>query len=158
MYAIGFSIAGVKNAFFFAVLCGLLEIVPFIGNITGTALTLSMSLVQGGGMNLVIGILITYIVVQFIQTYIIEPLVVGAEVNINPLFTILGLVAGEMLWGIAGMVLAIPLMGITKVICDHIVPLQPFGYLIGEEKKPEKGFTGKVRDLAKTFKGAFSKK
>jgi predicted PurR-regulated permease PerM len=47
MYGIGFTIAGVKNAFFFAIICGILEIIPFVGNLAGTALTLAMSLVQG---------------------------------------------------------------------------------------------------------------
>lgn len=146
MYGIGFTIVGVKNALFFAIICGLLEIVPFVGNLTGTALTLTMSLVQGGGMNLVIGILVTYALVQFIQTYLIEPLVVGAEVSINPLFTIVGLVAGELLWGIPGMVLAIPLMGIAKIVFDHVEPLKPYGYLIGEDKKKEEaGFKKKLK-------------
>jgi predicted PurR-regulated permease PerM len=135
MYGIGFSIVGVKNAIFFAVLCGLLEIVPFVGNLVGTLLTILMSLSQGGDSNMVIGILITYAVVQFIQSYILEPLVVGAEVNINPLFTIVGLVAGELVWGISGLVLAIPLMGVAKIVCDHVDALKPFGELIGEEKK-----------------------
>jgi predicted PurR-regulated permease PerM len=156
MYGIGFSIAGVKNAVFFAIICGLLEIVPFVGNLTGTVLTLTMSLVQGGGMNLVIGILITYGLVQFIQTYLLEPLVVGAEVSINPLFTIIALVAGEILWGIPGMILAIPLMGIAKIICDHVGPLKPIGYLMGEDKKKEdKGFKKKMKDLAHKVKSWF---
>ena len=135
MYSIGFSIVGVKNPFFFAILCGLLEIVPFVGNLTGTAITVLMALAQGQGANVVIGIVVTYAIVQFVQTYILEPLVVGAEVNINPLFTVVGLVAGEMLWGIAGMVLAIPLMGIFKIVCDHVEALHPYGYLIGQDRK-----------------------
>ena len=135
MYSIGFSIVGVKNPFFFAILCGLLEIVPFVGNLTGTAITMLMALAQGQGANVVIGIVVTYAIVQFVQTYILEPLVVGAEVNINPLFTVVGLVAGEMLWGIAGMVLAIPLMGIFKIVCDHVEALHPYGYLIGQDRK-----------------------
>jgi len=138
MYGIGFSIVGVKHAIFFAILCGLLEIIPFIGNLTGTALTIAMSLVQGGDMNMVLGIVITYAVVQFVQTYLLEPLVVGAEVNINPLFTIIGLVAGEALWGIPGMILAIPVMGIAKIVCDHIEPLKPFAYLLGQAGKKGK--------------------
>lgn len=154
MYGIGFTIVGVKNALFFAVLCGLLEIVPFVGNLTGTALTLTMSLVQGGGMNLVIGILVTYALVQFIQTYLIEPLVVGAEVSINPLFTIVGLVAGELLWGIPGMVLAIPLMGIAKIVFDHVEPLKPYGYLIGEDKHKEgSGAKNKLKGMGEKIKG-----
>ncbi len=150
MYGIGFSLLGVENAIFFAILCGLLEIVPFIGNLTGTALTIAMSLVQGGDMNMVLGILVVYGLVQFIQTYLLEPLIVGAEVSINPLFTIVGLVAGEMIWGIPGMILAIPLLGITKIVFEHVEPLKPFAYLIGsEEKKGEPGIFQKLKGFFK---------
>ncbi len=131
MYSVGFSIVGVKYAVLFAVICGLLEIVPFIGNLTGNLLAILMVIIQGGGTGMVIGVIITYLVIQFLQTYLLEPLVVGAEVNINPLFTIIVLVVGELIWGIPGMVLAIPLLGIIKIICDHIQPLMPYGYLIG---------------------------
>ena len=151
MYAIGFSIAGVKNAIFFAILCGLLEVIPFVGNITGTSLTILMALTQGGGSGMIIGILVTYMVVQFLQTYILEPLVVGSEVNINPLFTILVIVLGELIWGIPGMILAIPLLGITKIICEHIPALHPIAFLIGEDKKAGSsgGFLEKIKNKFK---------
>jgi predicted PurR-regulated permease PerM len=135
MYSIGFSIVGVKYAVLFAIICGLLEIVPFVGNLTGNLLTIAMVVIQGGGIGMVVGVVITYLLVQFLQTYLLEPLVVGAEVNINPLFTIIILVAGELVWGIPGMVLAIPLLGIVKIICDHIESLKPYGYLIGSDRK-----------------------
>ncbi|HRO43630.1 MAG TPA: AI-2E family transporter [Flavipsychrobacter sp.] len=135
LYSIGFTIAGVENAVFFAILCGLLEIVPFVGNLTGTGITALMALTQGGGTTVLIGVLVTYAIVQMFQSYVLEPLVVGSKVNINPLFTILILIIGELVWGIAGMVLAIPLLGIFKIICDHVEPLKPYGYLIGEDKK-----------------------
>jgi predicted PurR-regulated permease PerM len=138
MYGIGFSIVGVKYALFFAILCGLMEIVPFIGNLTGNLLTVLMVVVQGGSTGMVVAVLITYAVVQFLQSYLIEPLVVGAGVNINPLFTIIILVLGELIWGIPGMVLSIPLLGIVKIICDHIEPLKPYGYLIGHERKKKR--------------------
>jgi len=64
---------------------------------------------------------------------------VGAEVNINPLFTIIILVAGDLVWGIPGMVLAIPLLGIVKIICDHIELLKPYGFFLGQKKKKQKG-------------------
>jgi predicted PurR-regulated permease PerM len=153
MYTIGFTIAGVKNAFFFAIICGLLELVPFVGNLAGTTLTLAVSLAQGGSTNVLIGIVITYALIQFIQTYLLEPLVVGAEVQINPLFTIVGLVAGEALWGIPGMILAIPLLGIAKIICEHVEPLKPYAYLIGNDKKESRGFKNKMKEfMQKTFR------
>ncbi|RZK79259.1 MAG: AI-2E family transporter [Pedobacter sp.] len=138
MYGIGFSVIGVENAIFFAILCGLLEIVPFIGNLTGTSITVLSVLVQGGDSKMIIWVILTYMVVQFLQTYILEPLIVGEQVNINPLFTIMSIVLGEMIWGIAGMILAIPLLGITKIICDHIPELKPYGFLIGPEKQKDK--------------------
>ena len=148
MYGIGFSIVGVKSAIFFAVLCGLLEIIPFIGNLTGTSLTVLMVISQGGSNGMVLGVFITYMMIQFIQTYILEPLVVGSEVNINPLFTILVLVLMEILWGIPGMIMAIPILGIVKIICDHIEPLKPFGYLIGKEKsKGDKLHSKRLQNL-----------
>ncbi len=138
MYGIGFSIIGVKGAIFFAILCGLLEIVPFVGNLTGNAITVLMVIAQGGSMQMVLGVLITYAVVQFIQTYLLEPLVVGSEVNINPLFTIIGIVLGELIWGIPGMILVIPLLGIAKIICDNVDGLKPYGYLLGRGKVEKK--------------------
>lgn len=149
LYGIGFSIVGVKHALFFAILCGVLEIVPFVGNLTGTALTVIMSLTQGGGIGMAVSIVAVYAVVQFLQTYILEPLVVGSEVNINPLFTIVAIVVGEMIWGIPGMILAIPLMGVAKIIFDHVVPLKPYGYLIGEDKKEEGSLITKLKGLFK---------
>jgi len=135
MYGIGFSIAGVKSPILFAVLCGVLEIIPFVGNLAGTAITLLMTIAQGGGTNVIIGILITYALVQFIQSYIIEPLVVGAEVNINPLITIMGIVLGELVWGIPGMILAVPFLGIIKIICDNVQSLKPYGFVLGQENE-----------------------
>ncbi len=134
MYGIAFSIIGVESAIFFAVICGLLEIVPFIGNLTGTGLTMLMVISQGGSNSMVFGVFFTYMFIQFVQTYILEPLVVGSEVNINPLFTILVLVFMEIVWGIPGMIMAIPMLGIVKIICDHVTPLKPFAFLIGKTK------------------------
>ncbi len=149
MYGIGFSIVGVENALFFAILCGLLEIVPFIGNLTGTTLTVLMVISQGGNNGMIIGVLVTYLLVQFIQTYILEPLVVGSEVNINPLFTILVLVLMEIVWGIPGLILALPMLGIVKIIFDHVKPLKPYGFLIGKEP------SGKESALAARIKKLF---
>lgn len=149
MYSIGFSIVGVKNAIFFAVLCGVLEIVPFVGNLTGTSIATASVIMQGGNTSMIIGVLITYAIIQFLQTYLLEPLVVGKGVSINPLFTIAGIVAGEMIWGIPGMVLAIPVLGIIKIICDHIEPLKPYGFLIGSEKKANRSMIDRMKEWVK---------
>lgn len=148
MYGIGFSILGVKNPFFFAVLCGLLEIIPFIGNITGTALTVLVSAAQGAELPMLGGIVCVYAVVQFIQGWFLEPIIVGSQVKINPFFTIIALVIGQLVWGIPGIFLAIPITAMFKIVCDHIEPLKPLGFLIGEteNKNGEPGFIKKLKN------------
>ncbi len=148
MYGVGFSALGVQHALFFAVLCGILEIVPFIGNITGTTITVLVAAVQGGSPTMLAGIVVVYGVVQFVQGWVLEPLIVGRQVRINPLFTIVALVAGNLIWGIPGIFLAIPLTAMFKIVCDNIESLKPYGFLIGETVAPQKGkslFTRFVR-------------
>jgi len=132
MYSIGFGLMGVENALFFAILCGLLEIVPFIGNLTGTAITLLSCTVHGAELPMLIGVAATYGVVQFVQGWLLEPLIVGPQVKINPLFTIIALVLGELVWGIPGVVLAIPITAMVKIVCDHVDGLKPYGFLMGD--------------------------
>lgn len=147
MYGIGFSLIGVKNALFFAILCGLLEIVPFIGNLTGTTLTVLVAVVQGAGLPLVASIIGVYMLVQLIQEWILSPLILGPQVKINAFTTILALVLGELIWGIAGIFLAIPLIGMFKIVCDHIESLKPYGFLIGEiENKKGNGLLQKLKN------------
>jgi len=147
MYGIGFSILGVENALFFAILCGLLEIVPYVGNITGTVLTVVMAALQGENLSMLGGIVAVYVVIQLVQGWLLEPLILGPQVKINPLFTIFALVIGELIWGIPGIILAIPMIAIFKIICDHIEPLKPYGFLIGEieSKKSELGLLNKQK-------------
>ncbi|MBK9328408.1 MAG: AI-2E family transporter [Sphingobacteriales bacterium] len=151
MYTIGFSIAGVENALFFAILCGLLEIVPFIGNLTGTTITVLVAAAHGASYAMMGGIILTYGIVQFIQGWVLEPIILGPNVKINPLFTILALVVGEIIWGIPGIVLAIPITAIFKIVCDHIEPLKPYGFLIGAlgTAKTETHFIKKIKNWFK---------
>ncbi|MBC7641296.1 MAG: AI-2E family transporter [Flavobacterium sp.] len=154
MYGIGFSFIGVENAIFFAVLCGLLEIIPFVGNITGTTLTVLVSAMHGANIEILIGIIIVYGTVQLIQGWVLEPLILGPQVKINSLFTIIALVLGELLWGIPGIILAIPLTAMFKIVCDHITPMKPYGFLIGEieSSKKEIGFIEKIKKILKISK------
>ena len=153
MYGVGFSLLGIKNALFFAVLCGLLEIVPFIGNITGTTLTVVVAAVQGAGFPLLAGIVATYGVVQLIQGWVLEPVILGPQVKINPFTTIIALVLGELIWGIPGIFLAIPLVAMAKIVCDHVEALKPYGFLIGavetKNKSPLKLIARKIKSAVR---------
>ncbi|QJD97912.1 AI-2E family transporter [Mucilaginibacter robiniae] len=151
MYGIGFSLVGVHYAIFFALLCGTLEIIPFIGNITGTTLTVLMGLIQGGDTKLILGILITYGLVQFIQSYILQPLIVGKEVNLNPFFTIVSILIGDAIWEVPGMILAVPIFGMIKITCDHFDSLKPYGFLLGGDEKQDEpsGIFNRIKQMFK---------
>jgi predicted PurR-regulated permease PerM len=69
-------------------------------------------------------------------------MVLGGEVNLSALSTILIIICGGFVWGIAGMILFIPLLSIVKIVFDHVPSLKPFGYLIGDPSntKPTEAF------------------
>ncbi len=147
LYAIGLSIAGVKHAILISILAAVLSLIPYLGNIIGFFLAMAMALFAGGDTTGLIGVVITFSVAQFVESYILEPYVVGEQVDIHPIFTIIAVVLGGAVFGVVGMIIAIPVFGIIKVVCDHVKVLHPIGYLLGdqkEEKKDEDNFFNKI--------------
>ncbi|MGK7396777.1 MAG: AI-2E family transporter [Candidatus Cyclobacteriaceae bacterium M3_2C_046] len=133
LYSIGLSIVGIKHAIFVSMIAALLSLIPYIGNVIGGGLAIAMAFFTSGGIGAVIGVVIVFSIVQFIESYMLEPFVVGHKVDLNPVLTIVGVVLGGAVWGTAGMIMAIPILGILKVIFDNVNVLQPVGYALGEE-------------------------
>ena len=69
---------------------------------------------------------------QFIDNNFIVPKVVASKVKVNALISIIIVLAGGALWGVAGMFLSLPLTAIVKVIFDRVENLKPWGFLIGD--------------------------
>jgi predicted PurR-regulated permease PerM len=133
LYMIGFSLAGLEYAIFVALLGALFSLLPYVGNIIALFLALGMSFMSGGGdTGQLIAIVVIFSVIQFVESYLLEPFIVGHEVDVNPVMVIVGVVLGEMIWGVMGMILAIPLLGILKVILDRTESLRPLGYFLDE--------------------------
>jgi len=137
LYSIGLNIVGLDNAIFLSMIAALLSIIPYVGNILGLAILLMMALAQGGGSSLYIGILIVLTITQFIESYLLEPFIVGAEVDIHPFFTVVIIIIGELIWGVPGMILAIPILAVVKIIFSHIPFLEPYAYLIGDTRESD---------------------
>lgn len=132
-YSVGLSVSGVEHAILISILAAVLTLLPYIGNIIGYTLALAMALFGGAGATGVIGVSVTFAVAQFVESYILEPFIVGDKVDLNPVFTIIIVVLGGAIWGVIGMLIAIPALGIAKVIFDNIPALNPLGYLLGVE-------------------------
>ncbi len=146
IYAIGLTVSGLQNALLIAILAAFLTLIPYLGNIIGFGLAVGLSFVSGNGLMIVLGVTITFTVTQFIESYIMEPYIVGEKVNLNPIFTIIVVVLGGAVWGVIGMLIAIPVLGISKVIFDNIPVLAPLGYLFGEEDTGNDGHEVKQND------------
>ena len=134
--AVGFLILGIKYAIFLAVFAAVLNILPYIGMLIASIFCMLITLTTSTNFNDVIWVLVILLAVQFIDNNIIMPNVVGSKVKLNALMTIVGVVVGGLLCGIAGMFLSIPAVAILKVIFDRVDGLQPWGRLLGDEGNP----------------------
>jgi hypothetical protein len=75
--------------------------------------------------------------VQFLEGNFITPNIVGSKVSVNPLAAIVVLFLGGKLWGISGLILALPLTACLKVVMDAVPALEPFGFIIGDANEEE---------------------
>lgn len=130
------TILDVKYAILLGVLTGLVNVIPYIGIIFSGLLACLISFATGGNHTLFV--FLGYVVIHAIDANVVLPLVVGSKVKINALFTFIGLLIGEQIWGIAGMFLSIPFLAILKIIFERIEGLEPWGKLLGEEEKPHR--------------------
>ncbi len=140
IYAIGLSIVGVKYSILISIIAAALSLIPYLGNLTGIVLAILMNTItggEGGALSGIIGILIVFAIAQFFESYILQPYLVGKKVNLDPVLTLLSVIVGGAIWGIAGMVVAIPLLAILKVICDNVPVLHPLGNMLGEPESAE---------------------
>jgi predicted PurR-regulated permease PerM len=133
LYYTGLAISGLENALFIALISAALSIIPIVGNFIGYFIALFVSLLTNGEFGQIIGISLTFIIAQFIDTYILQPIVLGDKVDVHPFFIILTVILGNEVWGVMGMVLAIPLFAIITVVCRHVPALNPFGYLFSKK-------------------------
>ncbi len=132
---IAYSIIGIKYAILFAVLCGILNLIPYIGIFTATVLAAVVTLATGEPIQ-ALWVIIAVIVVNSIDGNIITPKIIGSKVSLNSFVVLFGIVIAESIWGIAGMFLAIPILAIFKIIFDNVDGLRPYGFVLGEDNAP----------------------
>jgi AI-2 transport protein TqsA len=141
--SIGFLLLGINHAVLLGVVAAILNIIPYIGVMIGSIFPIAMALLTHDNIWVAAGALGVCMLVQFLDNNFITPNIVGSAVSINPFATIIALLIGGMVWGVAGMMLFIPFLGMLKVVLDNVDSLKPIGYLIGEEeqmKKTKKAF------------------
>ncbi len=116
---IGFSIIGLKSALLFGLFCGITDLIPYIGPYLGTVVATVVGLTQSPLIGL--GVFIIACVVQLIESYVLQPIVMSKATNLHPVVIICGLLIFGHFFGIIGMILASPIMSVIKVIFEFII-------------------------------------
>lgn len=131
MNYIGLLIVGLENALFFAIFAAVLAIIPYIGIIIGSLPAVLYALLFSGSLWMPVAVIGVFAVVQFLEGNFITPNITGSRVSINPFMALVALIIGGHIWGIVGMIIFVPFVGILKCIFDEVEDLRPYGYLLG---------------------------
>lgn len=132
-------IIGIKYAILLGVIGALLNLIPYIGGVVAIALPMIMALMTDNPVK-ALYVLGAYLLIQLIDNNFLVPKIVASKVKVNALISIIVVLIGGALWGVAGMFLSIPLTAIVKVIFDRVESLEPYGYLIGDDM-PDEGLS-----------------
>jgi predicted PurR-regulated permease PerM len=123
LYAIGFAVARVPLALSIGLLSGLLNFIPYLGTLTGLTLSLSFVALDGGGIARILGVVAVFIIVQSVEGYYLTPKLLGGSLDLHPMWVLVGLMIGGSLFGILGIILAVPVIAIAKVALDFLEEL-----------------------------------
>ncbi len=118
--AIAMTILGVPYAVFIGIFAGLLNMIPYVGPFSGGSLAVLVVLLHGGTAELIVSVIIAFAIIQFIDNMILQPLVIAKSVDLHPLLVIIAILIGGQFFGILGMLLAVPVTGMIKVITIEI--------------------------------------
>jgi predicted PurR-regulated permease PerM len=132
MALIAFSVMGIKYSFMLAIITGVLNILPYIGILVALIISVLITFATASATKVLL-VISAYIIIHLIDGNIVMPKIVGSKVKVNSLVVVIGLIIGEMMWGIFGMLLTIPSLAILKIVFDRVESLKPWGFLLGEE-------------------------
>ncbi|MCX7973545.1 MAG: AI-2E family transporter [Candidatus Aminicenantes bacterium] len=125
------KIFGVDFALMFGILAFILNYIPSIGSIAAIILPSLYAALQFGSLLRALWIFIFLVVIDFIVANILEPKIMGQSLGLSPLAVLFFLFFWGWLWGIPGMILAVPILAIVKIVADHFPSLKLLGSLLG---------------------------
>lgn len=130
-----FWIIGIKYVFLLALLLGVLNLIPYLGIYTALFVGICITFATSDPHH-ALYLAIAVIGIHMVDSNFLMPKIVGSQIKINPLIIILGVVVGEMIWGIPGMFLSVSYLAMAKIIFDRVEGMKSWGFLLGEEEEP----------------------
>lgn len=129
IYYLGFTLGSVPYALFLALFAALFSIIPYVGNIIGGGIAVILSYLYAGTTPalIVIGVISA---AQLLENYVLTPWIIGDEIDLNPFITVFGVILFSVLWGMVGAIIALPLIGVLKVIFQHTQGMEAYAYFM----------------------------
>ncbi len=130
--AVSFFLLRVPNPLLWGAMVAVLNYVPYLGPIVDYSVFLMVGLLSfNGGWHMLLPAG-TFLVLNIIEAYVFTPMILGRRLTLNPVMLFVGLTFWGWIWGIVGAILAVPIMAVFKIFCDHIEPLAPIGEFLGD--------------------------
>jgi len=137
--SLGLYLIGIQYPLVWGFLAALLAVIPYVGTTLGGLLPLLYAIATTTTLWQPLAVVALYSSVQFLEGNLITPKIVGNSVKINALAAIVSLILGAAFWGLAGLILAIPLLAMVRIVFEHIKPLMPLALLLSDDLYAESG-------------------
>ncbi|RYY15442.1 MAG: AI-2E family transporter [Chitinophagaceae bacterium] len=133
--SLGLLILGIEHAILFGILTALMTVIPYVGIIISSMLPITVAWLTKDSIWYPVGVIAILSFVQYLEANIIFPKLVGTQINVSTWATLVAIIAGGMLWGISGMILFIPFLGIAKIIFEQFPAGRTFNILLARSEK-----------------------
>jgi predicted PurR-regulated permease PerM len=134
--SVGLLLLGVPHAILFGFIASILTFIPYVGIIVGSLLPIAMAWLTYDSIWYPVGIVAIFAFVQYLEANVIFPVAVSNRLNVNTLVMLIAIFSGGILWGMAGMILFVPFVGIAKLIADHNPQWKTLSMILGTESNP----------------------
>ena len=129
--AVIFGFLGVPYFYFVGFISGFLSLVPYLGIAVAMLPPIAAGLGVMGDTRLLL-VAVTVVALHLLAMNVLYPKVLGKRLQLNPLVVTISLLIWGFIWGAMGLILAVPIMGAVKIVCDHVVSLRAIGDWMGE--------------------------
>lgn len=124
-------LVGMPNPLLWGALAGLLNYVPYLGPAVMLAILTAVSSLSFDSLGQIALPPLVFFLITSLEGQLVTPTILGQRLALNPIMIFLGLIFWGWLWGVAGALLAVPIMVTVKIVCDHVPPLRPVGIVMG---------------------------
>lgn len=129
--SLAFYLLGMPNPLLWGVMAALLNFIPYIGGLVGIAITTLVAIVSFDSVGQALLIPLAYLGLNTLESYVLTPFVMGRRLVLNPVAVFISIIFWGWILGIAGAILAVPILVALKIICDNVDALSPVGVFLG---------------------------